>query len=41
VHAGIADQPSHLKASGYQEIHSPRTRYRVIDMDALCNLTAS
>lgn len=41
VRAGVVDHPSQWKASGYQEIHSLRTRYRVIDMNALCELTAS
>lgn len=41
VRAGVVDHPSQWKASGYQEIQSLRTRYRVIDMNALCELTAS
>jgi putative transposase len=41
VRAGVVDHPSQWKASGYQEIHLPRTRYRVIDMRALCELTNS
>lgn len=41
VRAGVVDHPWQWKTSGYREIQSPRTRYRVIDMNALCDLTAS
>jgi len=41
VRAGVVSHPSKWKASGFNEIHSSRSRYRVIDMDALCKVTGS
>jgi len=41
VRAGVVSHPAQWKACGYNEIQSPRTRYRVIDLDGLCDLTAS
>jgi putative transposase len=41
VRAGAVDHPSRWSVSGFNEIHSHRSRYRVIDMQALCALTGS
>lgn len=41
VRAGVVDHPAQWRICGFNEIHSPRRRYRVIDMDALCELTGS
>ena len=41
VRAGMVDHPSRWKICGFNEIQSPRSRYRIIDMDELCGLTDS
>jgi putative transposase len=41
VRAGVVDHPSHWSLSGFNEIQSHRSRYRVIDIQALCELTGS
>ena len=41
VRAGAVDHPSKWKVCGFNEIQSQRSRYRIIDMGALCELTGS
>ena len=41
VRAGVVDHPSKWKVCGFNEMHSPRARYRIIDLKALCELTGS
>lgn len=41
VRAGVVDHPSQWRVGGFNEIQSPGCRYRIIDIDALCELTAS
>jgi len=41
VRAGVVTHPAQWKACGYNEIQSARVRYRVIDLESLCELTAS
>jgi REP-associated tyrosine transposase len=38
VRAGVVEHPRQWLESGYQEIQQPRTRYRIIDREALCSL---
>ena len=40
VRAGVVDHLAQWRICGFNEIHSSRTRYRIIDMDALCELTS-
>jgi len=35
VRAGVVDHPSEWKWGGYHEIQKPKTRYRLVDHDAL------
>lgn len=39
VRAGAVDHPSQWKVSGYHEIQSPPQRYRIVDQQALVQLT--
>ncbi len=39
VRAGVVSHPLEWQDSGYHEIQSGRRRYRIIDQDALCQLT--
>jgi putative transposase len=39
VRAGVVSHPEQWPVSGYHEIQSPRQRYRIIDENALCQLT--
>jgi len=39
VRAGVVDHPAQWKVCGFREIQSPPQRYRIIDQQALCNLT--
>lgn len=41
IRAGVVEHPSQWRVCGFNEIQSPRSRYRVIDMGALCELTGS
>jgi len=41
VRACAVKHPSEWKVSGFNEIQSPRSRYRIIDFEALCQLTNS
>ena len=41
IRAGVVDHPSQWRVCGFNEIQSPRSRYQVIDMAALCELTGS
>jgi len=41
VRAGVVRHPSQWNVCGFNEIQSARSRYRVIDMAALCGLTGS
>lgn len=41
VRAGKVDHPSDWKVCGFNEIQSPLKRYRVIDLEVLCQLTGS
>lgn len=41
IRAGMVRHPSQWKACGYNEIQTPRLRYRIIDFEALCELTGS
>lgn len=41
VRAGVVDHPSRWKVCGFHELQSPKARYRIIDMKALCELTLS
>lgn len=38
VRAGVVEHPAQWKVSGFHEIQSPRQRYRIIDLKALCQL---
>lgn len=39
IRAGIVTHPSQWKQSGYHEIQNPQKRYRIIDCEALLDLT--
>lgn len=41
VRAGRVDHPSDWKVCGFNEIQHPPQRYRIIDLQALCQLTCS
>lgn len=41
VRAGVVRHPSQWKASGYNEIQSPRQRYRTIDIESLVALAGA
>jgi hypothetical protein len=41
VHAGMIDRRAQWRICGFNEIQSSRIRYRIIEMDALCELTGS
>ena len=41
VRAGVVEHPAGWKICGFKEIHSNRSRYRIIDTSALCALTDS
>lgn len=41
VRAGVVNHPAEWKVCGFNEIHLPRARYRVIDLAALCELTGA
>ena len=38
VRAGVVSHPQEWKYCGYHEIHSPRSRYRIVDLVALMEL---
>ncbi len=40
VRAGVVSHPGEWEDSGYQEIHKPPERYRIIDLQALMSLLA-
>lgn len=41
VRAGIVDHPSKWKFGGYHEIRKPKERYKLIDHEAIVNLSGS
>lgn len=41
VRAGVVQHPDQWSVSGYHDIQQPRKRYRIIDLNALCELTGS
>jgi putative transposase len=41
VRARVVDHPAQWKVCGFNEIHSSRSRYRIVDKEALCELTGS
>ena len=41
VRAGVVRHPSQWNVCGFNEIHSSRLRYRIIDVNALCKLTGA
>ena len=41
VRAGVVHHPAQWLVSGYNDIQYPRTRYGIIDLNALCELTGS
>ncbi len=38
VRAGVVSHPAQWEVSGYNDIHNPPLRYRIIDYDELCRL---
>jgi putative transposase len=41
IRASAVEHPSQWRVCGFNEIQSPRSRFRIIDMAALCKLTGS